>query len=535
MKKSFAIPILLAIAVSFPVQSQQRKSKKPPKPGVSAPKLRPSSATSNNEAMGAELAQALKLIKDGNFEKSSELLFRLSLSPKYANQRLQIRYLLGFALFKLELYQVSAFHFINVVRMGNNRYVSPSLEKLSVAADILNDETLLNYAISRIKIEDFPLSHKDQLFYRVGEYQMRMKQYSQAVQSFSRVSPKSGLHSRAKYMEGLSYAELPNLPKALETFQELIDSRMGNFPTDKAKVLGLMGRARTFYQNKQWDEALEAYREIPRDSLEWHDTLFEMSWAMLRSGRFRSAVSQFQSLHSPFYEDFYIPESLLLRSIVYLYICKYSEMEKTLNHFVRVYQPAFKKLTDYLKTEPKVEKVFSEIALAFEDRDQKSEEIDRSKYKIPYLLASKVSRFGDVQRSYDYIGKLQEEMDRFEKLPTSWKQSSLGKYSLKILQTRTQKATQRMGRQSLRHLQGLRAELLDLFEQEGFLRYEMINGRKEVLKQKVSGKGLPEINPDKIQERDYFVKNGYQYWPFKGEYWLDELGSYNYVGTSSCK
>lgn len=81
----------------------------------------------------------------------------------------------------------------------------------------------------------------------------------------------------------------------------------------------------------------------------------------------------------------------------------------------------------------------------------------------------------------------------------------------------------------------VKAELVDLFEQEGFIRYEMINGKKEQLKKKVAGKDLPKGQIDEDNSRDYYIQNGYQYWPFRGEYWLNELGNYHYVGTQSCE
>ena len=129
--------------------------------------------------------------------------------------------------------------------------------------------------------------------------------------------------------------------------------------TDKARVDALMGKARIFYQKKNWDEAIEAYRTVPRDSEFWHDTIFESSWAMLRSGRFRSAMSNFQTLHSAFYENFYLPESLLLRSIVYLYICKYDEMDKTLNLFGRIYKPVYHNIEQIITTVNSSDKYFT--------------------------------------------------------------------------------------------------------------------------------------------------------------------------------
>ena len=84
------------------------------------------------------------------------------------------------------------------------------------------------------------------------------------------------------------------------------------------------------------------------------------------------------------------------------------------------------------------------------------------------------------------------------------------------------------------HLQNMRVELKDLFEQGSFIRYEMINGKKESLKKKITGKSLPAPIDEKI-DRDFYIENGYEYYPFQGEYWLDEIGNFHYLGQQNCE
>lgn len=120
-------------------------------------------------------------------------------------------------------------------------------------------------------------------------------------------------------------------------------------------------------------------------------------------------------------------------------------------------------------------------------------------------------------------------------MPADWQSSAIGKYSLRVMTTRLTKARERAGRQIRAHLEGIKDELFDLFEQEGFIRYEMINGQKERLKKKISEKDLPQEQVDEKSDRDYYIQNGYEYYPFQGEYWLDELGNYHYVGTQACQ
>ena len=68
-----------------------------------------------------------------------------------------------------------------------------------------------------------------------------------------------------------------------------------------------------------------------------------------------------------------------------------------------------------------------------------------------------------------------------------------------------------------------------------YKRFITINGKKEFLKKKIAGKNLNEIQVDDDQDRSFYVKNGYEYYPFQGEYWLDEVGNYHYLGKQSCE
>ena len=41
--------------------------------------------------------------------------------------------------------------------------------------------------------------------------------------------------------------------------------------------------------------------------------------------------------------------------------------------------------------------------------------------------------------------------------------------------------------------------------------------------------------PKKVEvDFDADVKNGYEFWPFEGEFWRDEVGSYAFATTSVC-
>lgn len=503
-------------------------------PIVVAQRSQSKSSRRRSRTSGSDLINALRLAKQRQYKDASIALFRLSHSPRYRSKSMQIKYILGLMLFQMKMNQVAAFQFIRVVKQGRNKYLKQAIEKLSLAADFLGDDTLLNYAISRVKVSQFPRVHRDMLYFRIGEFQLRNKAYQQAAKSFSRVQSNSSIFPTAKYHEGLAHASANKTKSAIRSFEELIEARSSKGVTDPSRVAALIGRARVAYQAKRWDQAIAFYREVPRDTEMWHDTLFESSWAMLRSGRFRSALSNFHSLHSAYYEDFYLPESLLLRSIVYLYICKYDEMDKVLGLFNKIYKPVFVKIDKMLDQRPKPATYFNEVVRVIRDFKLNGEDMDKGKYQIPFLVVRRILQEGDFQNSYNYIKKLLEERRRIKAMPAEWKSSAIGKYSNRVLRTRLIKARERAGRQIRTHLETIKNELFDLFEQEGFIRYEMINGKKELLKKKISEKELPAEQIDEKSSRDYYIQNGFEYWPFRGEYWLDELGNYHYVGTQAC-
>ncbi|OFZ12365.1 MAG: hypothetical protein A2Z20_00860 [Bdellovibrionales bacterium RBG_16_40_8] len=494
-----------------------------------------SSITVKAQNNGAELKTAMTLAKNGQYQQASVSFFQLSLSPKYIENRMQVRYLLGLMLYQMKMYQLAAFQFISVIREGNNKYIPKALEKLSLAANELGDDTLLNYAISRVKTESFPAVHRDILFYRIGEFQDRNGQYPEAILSFDQVPETSPLHDKAMYMKAMAYAQAGDADKSATTFDLLFDRKSSAPVTDTSRVAAQIGRARALYQKKDWQGAIQAYRDVPSDSVLWHDTVFESSWAMLRSGRFRSAISNFQSLHSPYYEESYLPESLLLRSIVYLYICKYDEMDKVLNLFNKIYKPVYRQMTSYLQAQKNPVKYFNDVVLTMLAAKKTDLSIAKSNFAIPYLITQKVSKEGDFQRSFHYIKKLIDERKSVRAMPALWRSSGIGKYALQTLDRRLLRARAKGGRQIRSHMINLRTELIDIFEQEGFIRYEMINGKKEQLKKRVAGKNLPDMQIDQDNSRDYYIQNGFEYWGFRGEYWLDEIGNYHYLGTQSCE
>ena len=318
-------------------------------------------SNTKNNLVRSQISSAIGLMKSGQYAQAATSFLNLSRRPEAIKERPQIKYLLGLCLMELNLNQVAAFQFVDVIKSTDKKWTRQAIEKLLVATDRLGDETLLNYAIQRIDVASVPQQNRDMLFFRLGEIKSKAGLHGDAAALYSKVGSKSRYYFSALYNKGLAQAEANQTDLALQSFQRLLDARSSGKVTDTNKVAAQMAIARILYQKKDWEKSIEAYSKIPRDHFMWHDAMFEKSWAMLRGARFRSSLSNFQSLHSTFYEDAYIPETLLLRAIVYLYICKYDEMEKVVGLFEKQYLPTATSINSFLNNKSVAEAYFLEI------------------------------------------------------------------------------------------------------------------------------------------------------------------------------
>ncbi len=477
-----------------------------------------------------QLTDALSMVRQGQYQSAAPMLHALSRRPEFEAERMQLKYILGVSLMELKLNQIAAFQFVEVIRNGNNRWVKQAIEKLSVVADALGDDTLLNYAITRVRIDEFPVNQRDIVYFRLGEIKQKNGRHPEAVELFSKVSPQSRYFTQALFNRGLALLEMNKTNEALQAFQEIRNARAGAHVTDVNRVAAELAIARTYYQAQDWDNALSIYRNVPRDTEMWHDALFEMTWTALRGAKFRSTLSHLHSLHSPYYEDYWVPESVIVRAIVYLFICKFDETEKTLDLFDKKYAPLLN-IMDRLLNSRDGNFYYNELELAL---SVKHERRPASILKMPLIVANAILEKGDIKRSFEYMRNLNEEKKRLE----SYRgiiASPLGAYGLKVLGNRYKNTKLSIGERSRNHLQSLRDDLQDFIEQTGFIRYETINGKKESLKKRIAGKEIPKAALDEKVDRDFYVQNGFDYWPFDGEYWLDEIGNYHYIGTQSCE
>lgn len=480
----------------------------------------------------AYLGKVLNIIEKGEYLLGSRELYRLGRGSVFRSKRSQIKYTLGIAFLEMKLYHLASLQFVYVIKKAKrSHYKSKALEKLSLILDYFEDDLLFCSLKSHVREREYPSSVRDRLNFYFGKCAFSEKNFKRTHYHFSKINQKSSYYSRSLYYRGLAYAEKNRVKKSADMFRDLASLHPG--VTDTNRVAALMGLARVLYQGKKFNDSIKIYRSIPRDTVYFHDSLMENSWNYLRSGKFRSALSNFQSLHSVFYKDYYQPESLILRAYVYLYICKYYEMEKVLNFFNSIYQPLLKEINRSLKWASSYDSYVKAALDAKRNQEQGLEISDGS--VLPKVVMNRVIKNAKFRSLITYLEKLQEEKKLLDSFPAEWRRDRVGRNANYILKRRIASTTKTAGKEIYNILLHIRKELKRLSLSEQYLRYDMLKGKREYLKKKISKKYLDKLQIDEKISRSYYVQNGYEYWPFDGEAWLDELGNYHYLGKQNCE
>ena len=480
-----------------------------------------------------EYRQAQVFVGQKNYAKASEVLFHLNRTTKDAKLKSKSAYLLSLCLFKLKLYQAASFSLIQVVRLASDPESTKSaLELLLQTSDILNEPSLVRYAVKsttpdRLSPSTSAVYHflKGKIFADKGDTNSAKLEFTQALTE----NPKRleilyalgllGLKSNDTEMASLYFNKILELTANLP----MIDNRRG---------MAILSMGRTHYQAKKWKQSIEFYRQIPKDSSLYRESLMELSWALFRNGQFRSALSPLQTLHSDFYENFYDPESLLLRSIITLFSCRYEEVEKILESFDTIYRPAYTQIETWIQGSPSIQDAYETFEKVMRAGPKTKSKVGVPDGPLPFFVVRSIADEPNVASELKY----RKALDAEEKVVSTvfpQKGAPIASYMRSIIKGRRKASSGRLAHAVLEHLEDYEVNLADFISRSEFVHYEMLNSMREALKRKMDVTRASPI--DRSFSRSFYVQNGYRYWPFEGEYWRDEVGNYQFVGKDQCE
>ncbi|MFL5365240.1 MAG: tetratricopeptide repeat protein [Myxococcales bacterium] len=277
--------------------------------------------------------------------------------------------------------------------------------------------------------------------------------------------------------------------------------------------------ARLAYARGDDARAQAWYSKISRAAPEWLDALFESSWSHFRNGDDDKALGNLLTLHAPFFQGRYYPESYVLKALVLYENCRYPEARRTLREFEVRYRPLHDGLAGALERMPTAQAAVDSLSGA------------SGLAAFPEAARDEVARVisaPELKTGFAQIAQIAQELDSIDRRP-SFQRTALARAALPKLREARLDLLQSVGDRVRSRLSLERGELRELLGQGLRLDFE-IAGREKEIAETPDGAVAPAAQhrtPPTVDEDEVL-------WPFEGEYWRDELGSYRYQLGEKC-
>jgi tetratricopeptide (TPR) repeat protein len=296
------------------------------------------------------------------------------------------------------------------------------------------------------------------------------------------------------------------------------------------RQLAFFQLARVHFGAKQPSFSIYYYERVERLTYEWLEAIYEGSWAEFRLGSYEKALGNLMTLHSPFFENEYFPESLVLKAVVYYENCRYPEAKDILDRFTKRYEPVLDELKQMTSRSLTPDKYYELLA------NLRSDELAEGREDKAQILAQILS----LALSDDELAKLDasaREVDAELKaldatgpvMGNSRLRTQL-QGELEAVRGDFQKAT---GRAVKRRLEGERDAIKGLLQQA--IRIDIETNRAEQERIESTLREVQSAPKNLSKEYVSWTDDGRLVWPFEGEYWLDELGTYEMTLGRSCR
>ncbi len=342
-------------------------------------------------------------------------------------------------------------------------------------------------------------------------------------------TPKWG--PRAKFLEAVVLYKQGKSNEALESFKSVVrKTRDEDGKGEALRELAFFQLARTHFGAQQPSFSIFYYNKIDRDSYAWLDSLYEASWAEFRLGNYEKALGNLLTLHSPFFRDEYYPESLILKAVIYYENCRYVEAKEILSVFLKRYEPVLEELKRLTARDQPAEKYYETLANLRAGGDTNKDEAKAAIVGQILQLALKDEALNRLDASYREVDG---EIQSFAHQPGSFPESALASRLEEDLSGVRIRLSQEAGKAVKRRLEAERENIRTLIEQS--IRIDIETSRAE--QERIESK-LRDVQSSPAEHHNEFIEwtdDEKLVWPFNGEYWRDELGTYELTLANTCR
>ncbi len=481
-----------------------------------------------------EVTQAIRLLQAHKPLSASLALHELLADDRYPERRGQLTFHLGRALQALDLPQSAQRQYLAVLRRGpSDPWFEHALVRLVTIAEASGDPTELKRVVARVPPDAWPRRVQPTLAYLLGLRQLEQGELERARATLAGVPTHSPHGLQARYVEGVILAQQGRARSAVRSYQEVIreevraGSRAEAQRVRDLKNLALVNVARIHYGLELYERAEALYAEVEPESAAWPTARFELAWAQFMQNDSSGSLGQILTVRSPYFEvDPFLPEAEILRALNHFTLCEYQEVDRILLEFVDRIRPQQRELQAFARRYASADgRQLADQAWAtyFDDFPQDSA-LDQAIFE--HLLKDR-----DLAAQVVRLQAIEEELERIQQQKARWL-DAVGPDLVAALEAERQQTRRRAGLLLLAGVAELSGELSELLDQAEIIRFEASDATRILVEELIV---TPRALGTMAEVREPYASAAQINWPFNGEFWEDELGSYRYLGESTCR
>ncbi len=520
-----AMVFLLVLPSGAPAQTPPAEGAAP-EPAAAAPAPEPPAGG----AFQIVLNEGKRLSGQGQYYDAALLFHKILSEADEAEPWFQeAQYEMGVALFNLGLY-VSAFGYFDRIadRGAEHMRYRQTLPWLVRIHRVIPGERSTLFRMASYPLDAYPPEMTDELSFYTGQYYYYEGSLNKSLEALGRISTRSpNIYAKGMYLKGVAHVRLNQAVPASEAFKETLrfvsDNRGAVEDAARLEEMAVMALARIFYSTGQFDTAIRYYDQVPDSSDQWLDSLFEKSWAYFQDGRYARALGNIQTVNSPYFEEEFYPEAHVLKAVIFFKNCHYDEALETIDPFYKEYYDVMKELEGTIKGQSDPARFYQYLASISVKGGQYS-----LKVKKIFNAALADRR---VRSLFEFVVHINREMAQIEELRKHPVAKALVEFLAPDIVAYRALTMTEAGRLAYERLLRVHKELKRLLSQALRVRFEALNAQKGILGEAAQ----TEMVVPAGGAGDVAVDVEHVLWPFDGEYWKDELGSYYYPLESLCR
>lgn len=510
-------------------------------------------------ALGAPAASAQNLdasidaFKAGDYEGSAAgfyAILRLSEDP---GEVTEAQYGLARSFEQLGLHLAALKFWTDIAEAGNTHpHFEKAVEGLINAGEALDDDLNMPKTADKIyqggNVETINRMNPEilqRVYFHIGRYVFNRQNYKEARKLFKAVKEGNPAYPHAQYMLGLlrlGVGQADRPPPKYKTAITHFENARNAIPKNATKAdllelrdLTTLALARVHYERgveledgakreNYLGQSMLEFQNVPRYSNSWAEALFGRAWVHTQDEEYGRSLGALHSLNAPYFSDEFYPEGKILQAINYYFNCQWDRVNDILTEIRSGYEPMAEQMEALAESNLEFDEWYPLLQKSMEPGADQSD-----KNLIPRAVALAISKDPKFAKMERFLKEIDREQKVFEKSRTFAK-SDMGEKLVEDFDANREGYLGVMGKFLRTKVRGMASEISDITTRASLIALETKTAEADWLEQ---GRDISNLERKRLP-RPFIPDDTFQFWWFRNEYWIDELGYYEFTIKTEC-